>query len=258
MKGLWNDNEVKSLFSKVEECKCKNKAIRNAFLQHGKEFNRQPNSVRNYYYHEIDNLIKDYNRCQRIGIDILKHKKTNIRYFSKDEENQLMKEIDDLVAKGYSVRKACLILSNNDIGQMLRYQNKYRNYLAKQGQEKGEVADNVITFRKNSRAITEAELQSLFMGLVRLVKKNAVVESQESFRDEINKSNSLLRKTMVKLHNSESQLDVLKEKISLLQKENNKLIERIVESNCQKAKNLTEKFKSKLPEKIKKELREEI
>ena len=80
MKGIWNDDEVKSLFTKVEECKKNNQAVRNAFLQHGKEFNRQPNSVRNYYYHEIDNLIEDKLRCERVGIDISKHKKTNIAY----------------------------------------------------------------------------------------------------------------------------------------------------------------------------------
>lgn len=59
MIGLWEEEEVKTLFQLVEDCKKNNISIKEAFLKHSQLYARKPNSVRNYYYHEVDNLNKD-------------------------------------------------------------------------------------------------------------------------------------------------------------------------------------------------------
>ena len=96
-KGLWADEEVKSLFQYVEEVKLNNEPLKNAFILHAKKYNRKPNSVRNYYYHEVDNLAGDKERAQKLNIDIKNHEKNEINYFSQSEEDELMKKIENLV-----------------------------------------------------------------------------------------------------------------------------------------------------------------
>jgi len=51
--GKWKEQEVKELFSTVEECKRKGQPISNAFSAHALKYSRRCNSVRNYYYAEL-------------------------------------------------------------------------------------------------------------------------------------------------------------------------------------------------------------
>ena len=117
--GIWSNSEVKELFNIVEQAKHDNMPLRRAFSMHAEKYSRMPNSVRNYYYHEIDNLKSDEKRAKKLGIDISKHQKNNIQYFSQQEEERLLASIDNLVKGGCSVRKACLTLSDGDVGQQI-------------------------------------------------------------------------------------------------------------------------------------------
>ena len=242
MKGIWENNEVKELFSVVEDYKQKNKSLREAFQKHAEKYGRKPNSVRNYYYHEVDNLKTDGKRLKNLGINLDKHNKTSIIYFSQEEEEKLMQEIDKLVKNGVSVRKACFNLSGGDVGQMLRYQNKYRNFLAKNSHKKQENVNldnsNVITFKKVQRTLSDGEVQSLFMGLVRLVKKTAMEESEEKYRKIISEANENLRKTIFALHSKERDYDRLKEELVRIKSENSSLIDSVLKLRCDKANKL--------------------
>lgn len=244
MKGIWNNNEVKELFSVVENFKEKNKSLREAFQAHAEKYGRKPNSVRNYYYHEVDNLKSDIKRLKNLGINLDKHNKTSIIYFSQEEEEKLMQDIDKLVKSGVSVRKACFKLSGGDVGQMLRYQNKYRNFLAKKEQKSKNIQSNkensnIITFQKTQpRTLSDAEVQSLFMGLVRLVKKTALEESEEKYRKLISEANESLRKTLLALNNRERDIDKLKEELSKIKKENSSLADSVLKLRCDKANKL--------------------
>ena len=104
--GIWNNEEVKNLFDTVEKVKNKNMPLKQAFVLHGESYSRKPNSVRNYYYHEIDNLKSDKNRLEKLGINLSKHEKNEINFFSSDEEKKLMTKIDSDVKNGLSVRKS--------------------------------------------------------------------------------------------------------------------------------------------------------
>ncbi|MBQ8792944.1 MAG: hypothetical protein IJZ62_05030 [Clostridia bacterium] len=245
MIGIWEEEEVKALFSEVEKCKGENKPIKEAFLLHAQHFARKPNSVRNYYYHEIDNLSKDEERRKNLGIDLSLHEKGNIVYFSKEEEENLMKEIDAMRERGMSVRKACLSLAGGDVDKLLRYQNKYRNHLAK-SKPSEKVSDNVIAFKKPSKGLSDSEVQSLFMGLVRLVKKNATLEGEERYKEKLSQANAQLRKAITQLQSQAREIEQIKERYIQLKKENSSLARSLVLSRCDKASKLREKLKQRL------------
>lgn len=236
--GLWQDKEVKDLFSYVEDVKKNNQPLKNAFILHAKKYGRQPNSVRNYYYHEVDNLISDKKRAGKLNIDLKNHTKSEINYFSESEKKNLVGQIDSLVKAGSSVRKACLTLSNGDIDKMLRYQNKYRNHLAKNKQD-----SNIIKFtKKKKEVLTESDINSLFMGLVRLVKRSAVEEISGKMKEERESSNYLLRKALVDLSRKDKEIKELKQEFLELKNENLKLVENITKLRCDKAEKLSRKL----------------
>lgn len=241
MIGIWEENEVKQLFCAVEKCRQENKPIKEAFSQHAKLFARKPNSVRNYYYHEIDNLWRDKARADKLNINLTLHQKANIIYFSHEEEQKLMENIKAMTEKGLSVRKACLTLAGGDVDLLLRYQNKYRNYLAK-NKVKLKPADNIIAFKKPSKGLSDGEVQSLFMGLVRLVKKNAVIEGEEKFKEKLNHANAQLRKALATLQSQAREIDKIKERYLKLKEENASLAQSLVVSRCDKASKLREKL----------------
>ena len=242
--GIWKNEEVKDLFKIVEKIRNENKSLREAFILHAQRFGRKPNSVRNYYYHEIDNLKKDPVRLQKIGVDLAKHEKSEIKYFSAEEENFLMEKIDEEVKSGVSVRKACFKISGGDAVLMLRYQNKYRNFLAKEKPQKED--NNIIKFTKKKKGISDGELQALFMGLVRLVKKCAYDEMNEKMVLSSEKANNELRQTIVELQNKESELGRLKSEFLKIKEENERLLENLNSSRSEKAQKLKEKLGDKL------------
>ena len=240
-KGIWKNQEVKDLFMVVEKFKNENKSLKEAFDSHAKKYGRKPNSVRNYYYHEIDNLAQDVSRLKKIGIDLSKHQKSEIAYFSEAEEKALMERIHRMVSDGVSVRKACLALSNGDVSKMLRYQNKYRNYIAKQ-KPKYEKKDNIIKFTNKKNTITEGELQALFMGLVRLVKRNAQEEYDAKLKLQLEKANSSLRKAIVEMSGKEKEFKDLKNNFLKIKEENLALKQELLQARCDKASKLKEKL----------------
>lgn len=243
-KGIWSNQEVKELFNQVEQTKKSGRPLKDAFIAHAERYTRKPNSVRNYYYHEIDQLGNDLNRLKKLGIDLEKHKKTAIVFFSSNEEQSLMQEITKLIDSGMSVRKACLTLSNGNVEQMLRYQNKYRNYLVKQ---KSEAIDNtkVIKFTKKKTTLNDNDIQSLFMGLVRLVKRNALEQINDKYKSEFDRVSNELRKAIVEIHNKEKAYSELKNEIAKLQKDNAKLSQDVMKLRCDKASKLKEKLSIK-------------
>ncbi len=205
----WNDREVKELFVEVEKCKKESVSLKEAFLAHAKTFNRKPNSVRNYYYHEVDNLQNDVERTQRLGIDLSKHVKTHFEGFDKVQEGELFEKIEKLTIEGLSVRSACLKLSGGNLTLMTRLQNKYQNM--KRKLEKKE--DKIIPFKQ--KRLTESDINNLFLGLVKLIKKTAVEEVQNN-----SGTNELLKKAFKELNEKDVQIVKLKHENEKLKAEN--------------------------------------
>lgn len=210
MKSIWSDEEVKSLFNTVEEKRGKGESLKNAFSMHAQKFHRKGNSVRNYYYHEVDNLQKDDARRTRLNINLKKHIKNRLVPFSKEQEEKFLSEVKALTDKGMSVRSACFKLSNGDMTLMTRLQNKFQNLK----KEKAEKKDNIITF-KSRKTLTDADINSLFAGLVKLVKKNAYEEVNVKIKEEKETSEYLLKEAYLELNKKEKEINKLKNELNM-------------------------------------------
>ena len=210
MKSIWSDEEVKSLFNTVEEKRGKGESLKNAFSMHAQKFHRKGNSVRNYYYHEVDNLQKDDARRTRLNIDLKKHIKNRLVPFSKEQEEKFLSEVKALTDKGMSVRSASFKLSNGDMTLMTRLQNKIQNLK----KEKAEKKDNIITF-KSRKTLTDADINSLFAGLVKLVKKNAYEEVNVKIKEEKETSEYLLKEAYLELNKKEKEINKLKDELNM-------------------------------------------
>ena len=215
----WQNNEIKNLFNMIESYKQKNIPLLKAFDDYAKLSGRKRNSVRNYYYAEISELKKNENKRTLLDIDLKKHEISETKIFSTNETKNLIDEINKKRANGISIRKACLELANGDATKMVRYQNKYR-MMTKENKK----LDNVIYMqKKENKSISEKDIDSLFLGLIRLVKKSASETIQQKLAGELEFSNSSLRKTLVKLNKTETELNISLEKIKNLNLELDKL-----------------------------------
>ncbi len=219
---LWNDDEVKSLFNEVEYCKNNQQALRMAFVLHAKKFKRKPNSVRNYYYKEVDNLASNEQRCKSLGIELEKHQKTHFVAFDEKEEEKLLNDVSEMVANGKSVRAACQILSGGNLSLMTRLQNKYQNSKKKES--------NVIPFRQKQKLLTENDINSLFMGLVKLIKKTAIEDFMEKTKLEKQSSSFLLKKAFLDLNKKDKQIADLRADFEKLKEENKTLLTQLEKS----------------------------
>jgi len=162
-----------------------------AFEEVAKRTGRKTNSVRNYYY---KHLAKE---------------KATFASFSDAEVNNVLREIVLGTSRGESVRSICMGLSNGDKAKMLRFQNKYRailktapqqiedvkvelegqGYLVKsplapyqtnffnklpKNLQENQLPNNVVTLPSRQReGVTDSDINNLFMGLMRLVKRQA-------------------------------------------------------------------------------------
>ncbi|MBP3431896.1 MAG: hypothetical protein J6K39_03485 [Clostridia bacterium] len=216
---IWNDEEVKFLFSAVEDCKNEQKSLKNAFILHAEKFKRKPNSVRNYYYHEVDNLCEDKARCVKLGIDIFQHSKTHFVSFDKIQEEELFEKIENFVKAGESVRAACLKLSGGDLSLMTRFQNKYQNMKRKIERE-----NKIIPFQKPRKGLTDSDINSLFLGLVKLIKKAAQEEAADK------NSSEVMQKAYADLCKKDEEIAFLKSEFEKIKNENKNLLLKLEKS----------------------------
>ena len=230
---IWNDEEVLSLFSAVEKCKSETKSLKFAFETHAEKYKRRPNSVRNYYYHEVENLKVDESRCSRLSVDLNKHIKNTFDSFDKIAEEGLFEKIKEMIAKGESVRAACLKLSNGDLQLMTRYQNKYQNM--KRKLEQSNTQNNIIPFKQKQKILTDNDINSLFLGLVKLIKKNTLEDFLQKSKEEKKLTERLLQNAYIELSVRNKELTKLKEEFVNLKNENRAMLEKM--NSIEKSKN---------------------
>lgn len=239
----WKDEEIKKLFSHIENCSQKGIILTEAFKLYANMTNRKQNSVRNYYYAELNNLETNKQDCKRLNINLENHKKTQANFFSDEEAKLTMEKINGLKSKGYSVRKACLSLAHGNINEMVRLQNKYRT-MSKEEKSKNPALfpKNVISMPQKTMQLTEAEINSLFLGLVKLIKTSVKQEMNLKFQKDTENANSVLRQTLVNLSNKEEQYLKMKKSFDLLKAENKKLDEKVKMLRSIKVENQNEKM----------------
>lgn len=238
----WKDEEIKQLFDIVEKNRKENKSLLSAFSEYAKLSGRKRNSIRNYYYQELSELQKNKSRANKLNINIKNHIVNESVLFSKNETRKIISNILKLNSEGYSIRKACLKLANNNVELMVRYQNKYRsvlksnpeliNEITKELNIKNKVMEttksnspnNLIYFKKQEpKVISEKDINSLFLGLIKLVKKSAAESVEKKLISELDFTNSTLRKTLVKLSKTEQDLKEMSTSFENIKIENEKL-----------------------------------
>lgn len=246
---LWKDEEVKKLFSHIEDCTKKGICLTTAFKIYAESNKRKPNSVRNYYYAELSHLEENSQRRQNLGIDISLHQKTMPKYFSQDETNQQITQILKLYHQGYSIRKACLKIANGNIDQMVRLQNKYRTVLKKQpeiiqnieknlenvGIEIKKLPTNIISMPSRKTNLSESDINSLFMGLVKLIKNQAKQEYSTLSQKQHELANNSLRQMMLSISEKEKQIESLRKSFELLKNENQAYEQKILDLRTENA-----------------------
>jgi len=186
---------------------------------------RQQNSVRNYYYKELAYLSQNLNLAKDLEINLDNHQVTKATSFSTDETNDIVNNIDNLKAEGYSVRKACLMLSGNDAGKMIRLQNKYRSVKASQA-PMGEIIK-----MPQRQVIGDEEIKALFLGLVKLIKKGEQEKAKNMVEKELYDANQKLKNAVNELIIKNFEVQRLQKNIMICQQENQNLAKTVQEKN---------------------------
>ena len=174
-KSKWTRAQIDLLLEKTKQGNVR----MHAFEEVAKQTRRKTNSVRNYYY---KNLAKE---------------KAVFASFSAVEVTQMLREIVLGTSRGESVRSICLRLANGDKAKMLRFQNKYRAVLKATPERIVQVKEmlegqgyfvklpyqtnfldklpsNVVTMpKREDKRLADADINNLFAGLLRLIKKQA-------------------------------------------------------------------------------------
>lgn len=125
----YTKEEAESLVKYICEGKSRGKTLTRIFEEYAKKSGRAKGSVRNYYYALLKSSDSEEVKAILQGTDL---KAEDVRPFTDEETDKILKAILAQKSKGVSVRKAVLNLANGDDKLMLRYQNKYRNVALKQ------------------------------------------------------------------------------------------------------------------------------
>ena len=225
---LWKNEEVKKLFNFIENYVKQGKSLSFAFKDYALSNNRKPNSVRNYYYLELNNLLNNEKRVNELEINLSLHTKKQANFFTEEEVKTQMQKLIELKNKGYSVRKACMTLANGNIEQMVRLQNKYRSILKNNPQYFESLGNNnIIKMPERKSKLSENDINNLFLGLVRLVKNQAKQEANLFIKKEKEHANMIFRQTLVDLANKEQEINSLRKQFEVLKNETKKLNETV-------------------------------
>ena len=187
----------------VGKAKNKNYPITRAFEAVAKESGLKLNTIRNYYYRSRTERPEPADGEVRRGLG---------RAFSEEEIDSLMREMLIAQAKGESVRGCARRLAENDPQLLLRYQNKYRNVVAKRKsyvldliremrregiecidpyekeklskrdntKEKEQLVSTISELMENIKQIPDCRAEALFEGLLEMTR--AALDRSESGR----------------------------------------------------------------------------
>ena len=223
MKNTWNKKQIKSLFDLVEKNNQQNLPIMKSFEMFAKKVNKNKLTIRNFYYSFAKMLKNNQNMQKKYQIDIKKHNIQKFEHFDEYQETVLVNQIEALVNDGMSVREACQKLSDGDIKKMIRLQNKYQSIKSN---------CKVLKFpeqkhKSQNSKLSDSEINSLFLGLVKLVKEQALGESQQKVQKYLEATSEQKRKQIISTQQSQTEIAMLKEKIKDLQEQNQKLNDKL-------------------------------
>lgn len=189
----YTEEEAKSLVEYIWEGKQAGKTLTYLFAAYGAAHGRAKGSVRNYYYALMKNRGKD----ERV-VKLLDGKQLSveqIREFTEEETDRVLRSILAEKSKGVSVRRAICNIAKGDDKLMLRLQNKYRNVLKKQpGRVEAIAAEMGLETGEKSllQRRLETEINALYDRLTRSLREENSRLSDENAR--LKKENEVLRR----------------------------------------------------------------
>ena len=189
----YTEEEAKSLVEYIWEGKQAGKTLTYLFAAYGAAHGRAKGSVRNYYYALMKNRGKD----ERV-VKLLDGKQLSveqIREFTEEETDRVLRSILAEKSKGVSVRRAICNIAKGDDKLMLRLQNKYRNVLKKQpGRVEAIAAEMGLETGEKSllQRRLETEINALYDRLTRSLREENSRLSVENAR--LKKENEALRR----------------------------------------------------------------
>ena len=152
--------EAESLVKYVCEGKGQGKTLTRIFEEYAKDSGRAKGSVRNYYYALLKSTSNEEVRKILQGTDL---KAEEVRPFTDEETDKILRAILKEKSKGVSVRRAVLNLAGGDDKLMLRYQNKYRNILLREPQRIQKLMEEAgYTLTDSGRQEIEEKINGLY------------------------------------------------------------------------------------------------
>ena len=166
----YTEEEATGLIEYIYAGKNAGKTLSYLFETYGKEHNRAKGSVRNYYYAFLKK--RDDLRVRAI-LEGKELKAGEIKPFTEEETEEMLKKVLLEKSKGLSVRRAIMNISGGDDKLMLRIQNKYRNLQKKQPERIAQVADEVGVPEEKSflQRKLEREIDALYSRLALDLRK---------------------------------------------------------------------------------------
>lgn len=213
--GNWEDEEVKTLFRFVEIKKSEGVPLIKIFKEYAEKTYRHQNSVRNYYYKEIKALGENMERLNKLKIKLENHIAKTPEPFNSGETKNTINQINELLEKGYSVRRACLELADGDATKMVRLQNKYRSEVK---YKKENNMSNIIKMPSNN-LMSDEDINALFLGLIKLVKRQEEEKAKIQSQIELSTANDRLKQALKEIVLKKAEIEKLQRKISLLNEE---------------------------------------
>ena len=206
-------DKIKNLFLNLQQLKKnKNISLNKAIEIVSNTLRIKKESTRNFYYKTLNFLRQNPDIAKSLGVDLNYFVKKDFEKFENSKKQDMFNFITNNLKLGKSVRQSCMELANNNAKLMLRYQNKFRN-MQKQKTKKGEninMQQNVINITKAkkemNKKITESEINSLFLGLVKIIKKSAQENADEELKIECKEANQNFRQTLIDLNKKEVEL----------------------------------------------------
>lgn len=212
----WQKEEIKTLFKFVEIKKSEGEPLIKIFESFAKCVGRGKNSVRNFYYTVLKEINTNPELNDDLKINLKEHSAKEVKSFTKSQTSDLIKKVNNLVEGGYSVRGACLKLANGDATKMIRIQNKYRS------QNKSKKENNMGNIIKMpvKNVITDEDINALFFGLIKLVKKQEQDRARFKVQAELETASEKLKNALKEIVIKRAEIEKLQSEISLLKADN--------------------------------------
>ena len=208
--------KLKTMFLYIQDEIAKNKTtLIKAIESVADKLKIKKDSSKNYYYKSLKYLRDNKNFAKEIGINLNNFEKKDFEKFNLKAKEDLYFTVNENLKKGISVRQTCMQLSNNNAKLMLRLQNKYRNMVKQKNKEVEKVENlkennKVISIIKAkqelNKNITDSEINALFMGLIKIVKKAAIENANAELKMECLEATQNFRQTIVDLNQKEMEL----------------------------------------------------